>query len=84
MTENNQLSDEEYDAAIAAMAEEPLDVDEQAHFDELRQYDTNQAKAKRQAERRKRLKDAAKIAGFTSIDMMANAIISGAAKVIKL
>lgn len=66
---------DEYEKALADMAAEPLDIDEAQHFDELRRrYDTAAKKKARQANRRQRHQQAAKKAGFNSIDGLVNAI----------
>lgn len=68
----------EYDKAFANMAADPLDIDEQQHFDELRRrYDTPEKQRNRKTAERKRLKQAAEMAGYKSIVQLANAIIAG-------
>lgn len=74
---------DEYDKAFADMAAEPLDIDEQQRFDELRRYDTREKKASRQRQRNARLKAAANKAGFATIDQLVAAILDGSATVIK-
>lgn len=77
------IEQEEYDKAFADMSAEPLDIDEQQRFGELRRYDTPAKKATRQRQRNARLKAAANKAGFDTIDKLAAAILDGSATVTK-